>query len=480
MTGTYWQRVPEMPAREGRVHVELSDLSLSLRTSSGVFGAQRVDRGTIVLLRNAPAPAAGTGVVDVGTGYGPIAVVMGLRQPDAGVWAVDVNRRAIDLARFNANAAGATNVHVAEPVDVPAALRFARLYSNPPVKIGRDAMNELLRDWVGRLSRGADAYLVVKQSMGADRLQRWLNDAGHPTRRAASKQGYRLLHTKVGSEPAKDSDAMTLHDLSVLNKTTGRRWSVLGTLAGGVTDSVHLLGSGRHRAVVKIKRGPGWAAQLGRTAAIVTALRSVGYPTPAVIGFGALDGERHYLATEFSLGSQPVVMDEALTRDVLTAVEMHADVHPPETRDWSAMITMFLNGGLSEHEFHPSIAGRAARALGLLTRPIPALPTGEFVHGDFSTRNLLAHRGRLDAVIDIEGFGRGSRTIDLVALLAGSPSKTAADERIKEEAIAASDQSTFLACLAHRVLATLLAVSEGSAQAAVAIQRADALLALAG
>ena len=184
--------------------------------------------------------------------------------------------------------------------------------------------------------------------------------------------------------------------------------------------------------------------------------------------------------TEFVRGGQLHVLTERLTADVLTAAALQAEVHPPATRDWSAMITQFLNGGLTEHEFQPQVASLAARALALITRPIPALPSSEFVHGDFSTRNLLADQGGLSAVIDIEGFGRGTRTIDLVALLAASQRNKAADARIKQEAIAASDETTFLACLTHWVLAMLLAVTEGTARPDVAAQRAGALLALSG
>lgn len=96
-------------------------------SADGVFGAQRVDHGTNVLIRRAPVPAACTRAIDVGTGYGPIAVAMGLREPSAGMWAVDVNRRALALARRNAEAAGARNVVAAEPDDVPGAVRFDRL-----------------------------------------------------------------------------------------------------------------------------------------------------------------------------------------------------------------------------------------------------------------------------------------------------------------------------------------------------------------
>ena len=102
VAGDYWQSEPSCPARERMVALDLPGVSLELATASGVFGAQRIDHGTMVLLRRAPIPSACSGVVDLGTGYGPIAVALGLRQPSSGVWAVDVNQRALELARRNA------------------------------------------------------------------------------------------------------------------------------------------------------------------------------------------------------------------------------------------------------------------------------------------------------------------------------------------------------------------------------------------
>lgn len=479
MVGDYWQREPSGPASERSVALNLGGVSLPLTTASGVFGAQRIDHGTMVLLRQAPVPTACSGVVDLGTGYGPIAVAMGLRQPSSGVWAVDVNLRALELTRRNVAASHLTNVVVAEPHEVPAALRFDRLYSNPPIKIGQEDLRSLLTGWLTRLADGGDGYLVVKQTMGADGLGRWLTETGYPTLRAASKQGYRLLHVAARTrQPPRD--ALTPADLTVVNRATGRRWSVLGRLAGGRSDSVQLLGSGAARLVVKIKQGAWWQSQLARFADLVQGLRAAGYPTPPVLGHGPLGGDRFYLATEYAPGSQPVGMDVVLARDVLAAVGLHATVHPSPIRDWSAMITLFLNGGIADHRFPPQLAGLAQRALDLVPSPVPALPTGDFVHGDLTTRNLLTRSGRLSAVIDAEGFGTGTRTIDLVSMLASTGLQDrAAAELLIEQAIAASDESVFHACLAHQVLKALLSAGDNPQQLTAAADRARGLLAFA-
>jgi 16S rRNA (guanine1207-N2)-methyltransferase len=109
------------------------------------------------------------------------------------VWAIDVNRRARDLCAANAEANGLTNVRAVEPGTVPPDVRFAGIWSNPPIRVGKAALHELLTMWLGRLEPDGRAWLVVQKHLGADSLLRWLNESGWRTTRLASRQGYRIL-----------------------------------------------------------------------------------------------------------------------------------------------------------------------------------------------------------------------------------------------------------------------------------------------
>jgi 16S rRNA (guanine1207-N2)-methyltransferase len=180
------------------VRLALPDLTLDLTTDRGVFSRDGVDPGTKLLLLDAPAPAPRGDLLDLGCGYGPIAVTLARRSPEATVWAVDVNRRARDLTAANAEAAGAGNVRVAAPDDVPDDVRFATIWSNPPIRIGKAALHDLLLRWLSRLSPGGRAVLVVQKHLGADSLLRWLEEGGHPTTRLQSRLGYRLLEVTSG------------------------------------------------------------------------------------------------------------------------------------------------------------------------------------------------------------------------------------------------------------------------------------------
>jgi len=195
----YFQARPEVPSQPRTVHLRLPDLELSLATDRGVFGAKAIDLGTMVLLREAPAPPAQGEILDLGCGYGPIAMTLARRATAAHVWAVDVNERAVELTRANAVTAGATNVTAATPAEVPADLRFDAIYSNPPVRVGKEPLHSLLREWLVRLKPGAPAYLVVQRNMGSDSLAAWLAREGWQVARLKSKKGYRILEVRATS-----------------------------------------------------------------------------------------------------------------------------------------------------------------------------------------------------------------------------------------------------------------------------------------
>jgi 16S rRNA (guanine1207-N2)-methyltransferase len=190
----YFSTSPASASRRHLIELRLPGLEADLWTDAGVFAGDRVDPGTRALLEEAPSPAdRQTDLLDLGCGYGPIAVALARRAPAARVWAVDVNERALGLTRENASLNGCANVRACSPADVPAEVRFAAIYSNPPVRIGKAALHELLLHWLRRLHPEGAAYLVVQRHLGSDSLAGWLEDQGFQVRRLASKRGYRVL-----------------------------------------------------------------------------------------------------------------------------------------------------------------------------------------------------------------------------------------------------------------------------------------------
>lgn len=196
----YFSEDPSTPSSPGTVTLTLPDATVTLTTDRGVFSAGRIDSGTKLLLLEARVPVASPQrLCDLGCGYGPIAVVLAMRYPEATVWAIDVNRRARDLCAQNAAALELDNIVVAEPDAVDPQLRFDAIWSNPPIRVGKPALHALLERWLARLEPDGTATLVVARNLGADSLARKLVDDGFPVDRRLSRAGYRVL--EVGSRP---------------------------------------------------------------------------------------------------------------------------------------------------------------------------------------------------------------------------------------------------------------------------------------
>jgi 16S rRNA (guanine1207-N2)-methyltransferase len=198
----YFSPRPEAPHRPGLVRVILPDVYLELATDAGVFSPGRLDPGTRLLLDEAPGPPPAGDLLDLGCGYGPIACVLAKRSPGATVWAVDVNERALELCARNAAAAGLPNVRCVTPDDPAIPPRLAGIWSNPPVRVGKAVLHEVLTGWLVRLAPGGQAYLVAGRNLGADSLHRWLAGQGWSVVRRAARSGYRLLQVGSLSERA--------------------------------------------------------------------------------------------------------------------------------------------------------------------------------------------------------------------------------------------------------------------------------------
>lgn len=162
----------DFTARE--IEVQLSGAPRTVITAGGVFSPEHLDRGTEILLRELPAASATGPILDIGCGWGPIALSAALDSPDREVWAVDVNERSRELTRRNATRLGLSNVHVTTPDEVPHDLVFAEIRSNPPIRVGKEALHGILHQWLPRLEPDGVAHLVVAKHLGADSLQRWI------------------------------------------------------------------------------------------------------------------------------------------------------------------------------------------------------------------------------------------------------------------------------------------------------------------
>ncbi len=196
----YFTAQPSSSDKRRIITVRLAGHDVDVETGSGVFSPEHVDQGTQVLMNEcAELPASGT-FLDVGCGWGPLALAMALASPEATVWAVDINERSRNLTAANAARLGLGNVVVAAPDDVPAELRFDVIWSNPPIRVGKVALHEILTTWLTRLTAEGEASVVVAKHLGAPSLLVWLREQFGDQRvveRIAQSRGFHVIN--VGS-----------------------------------------------------------------------------------------------------------------------------------------------------------------------------------------------------------------------------------------------------------------------------------------
>lgn len=195
----YFSQEPSSPLKPKSVQIPLAGELVQVTSASGTFSPAQLDFGTEVLIEQMHlAPETGD-LLDLGCGWGPIALNLAKYRSNATVWAVDVNSRSLELTAKNAQDLGLANIKTATPEQVPPDLRFSGIWSNPPIRIGKKQLHELLLMWLPRLVKDGEAYLVVQKNLGSDSLQKWLTEelsVGYEISRYTSIKTYRVIKVR--------------------------------------------------------------------------------------------------------------------------------------------------------------------------------------------------------------------------------------------------------------------------------------------
>ncbi len=192
----YFSPSPRSDSSTRTIRARLAGRDLDVVTAGGVFSPEHLDQGTRVLLDEVPAPPArGTCSTSApGGARSRSASRCSRRMPRCGP-STSTNVRSTSC---DATAPGSAshNVNAVLPADVPGDVRFATIWSNPPIRVGKQELHAMLEHWLPRLDDDATAWLVVAKHLGAESLQRWIADAlGLDVERAANSKGFRVLRS---------------------------------------------------------------------------------------------------------------------------------------------------------------------------------------------------------------------------------------------------------------------------------------------
>ena len=191
----YFSESPDSTASLREITFQVGGQEFAVQAARGTFSASKLDPGTTVLLsKHAEFPTEGN-VLDLGCGWGPISLAIASFSPQATLWALDVNRRSLELASTNAERLGLNNIKTVTADQIPDDLRFDAIWSNPPIRIGKAALHDLLSTWLPRLESGGRAMLVVQKQSGADSLLAWIQSQFPEltSSRFSTDKGFRVL-----------------------------------------------------------------------------------------------------------------------------------------------------------------------------------------------------------------------------------------------------------------------------------------------
>ena len=183
----------EITPREITTHLAGHELKVS--TASGVFSPEHLDQGTEILLKQLEKVKPIGEILDLGCGWGPISIAIAISSPEAKITAIDVNQKCLALTKLNAGKLNLDNIHAMLPENVPTDLMFDEIWSNPPIRVGKAVLHEILNLWLNRLKVGGTARLVVQKHLGSDSLQKWITEEfpNFEVARISSEKSFRVI-----------------------------------------------------------------------------------------------------------------------------------------------------------------------------------------------------------------------------------------------------------------------------------------------
>ena len=194
MSDHYYTRTPG-GAHDRRLHEsELKGARFRFVTDRGVFSKTGVDFGSRLLIETMEFKADAR-VLDVGCGYGPIGLSAARMTPAGEVTMIDINARAIELARENAQLNGITNARILQS-DLYESVRDERfdvILTNPPIRAGKETVHRIYEEGAALLTSGGAMWVVIQKKQGAPSTLAKLELLFDNVKEIAKDKGYRIF-----------------------------------------------------------------------------------------------------------------------------------------------------------------------------------------------------------------------------------------------------------------------------------------------
>ena len=169
----YYTEHPNSESRPAEARFTYRGKEFSLTTDAGVFSRGELDAGTRILLNALPDSLSGS-VLDLGCGWGPVGVCVKTLNPGCAVTFADINSRALELTRKNAEKYGVEGVFIQSDGFSAIEGMFDCVITNPPIRAGKKTIYQMFADSAERLNPGGTLYLVIRKQQGAPSALQYL------------------------------------------------------------------------------------------------------------------------------------------------------------------------------------------------------------------------------------------------------------------------------------------------------------------
>ncbi|WP_071396725.1 class I SAM-dependent methyltransferase [Bacillus tuaregi] len=198
MSEHYYSRTQKVESEPKLWNYTLREMSLRFKTDNGVFSKSEVDFGSRLLIETFQMPEIPGDVLDVGCGYGPIGLAIAKQWSDRKVHMVDVNLRALSLAKENSELNGIHNVDVYESDRLAAVMgrKFAVVLTNPPIRAGKDVVHDIYEQSSQVLLPDGELWVVIQKKQGAPSTIAKLSELFDVVETVEKKKGYFIIKAK--------------------------------------------------------------------------------------------------------------------------------------------------------------------------------------------------------------------------------------------------------------------------------------------
>lgn len=195
MSDHYFSQNPQSKSSPKIWQYKLRGNHFTFESDEGVFSKNEVDYGTRMLIERFEAPSVRGDLLDLGCGYGPIGLAVATCNQDREVMLTDINQRAVELARKNAQHNGVENVEfvLSDRLNSLSNHSFAAIMTNPPIRAGKQTVHQMFAESYAALVENGSLWVVIQKKQGAPSAIKKLKELFGNVRVVDRSKGYYLL-----------------------------------------------------------------------------------------------------------------------------------------------------------------------------------------------------------------------------------------------------------------------------------------------